>query len=68
MTTIWSLILPSYVEENEVGQQYMKEKDVDELALEFSTLTHLPFENLTLVEEEEILVWLQSDHPFHQLF
>ncbi|CAB4273355.1 unnamed protein product [Prunus armeniaca] len=50
VTTIRSLILPTYVEENEVGRQY-----VDELALEFSTLTHLPFENLTLVEEEESL-------------
>ncbi|CAL2241961.1 unnamed protein product [Prunus armeniaca] len=51
VTTIRSLILPTYVEENEVDRQYLKEKDVDESALEFSTPTHLPFENLTLVEK-----------------
>ncbi|CAL2238857.1 unnamed protein product [Prunus armeniaca] len=55
MTTIRSLILPTYVEENEVDRQYMKKKNVDESALEFNILTHLPFENLTLVEEEESL-------------
>ncbi|CAB4273749.1 unnamed protein product [Prunus armeniaca] len=30
VTTIRSLILPTYVEENEVGRQYIKENDVDD--------------------------------------
>ncbi|KAI5335069.1 hypothetical protein L3X38_025202 [Prunus dulcis] len=55
VTAVQSLILPTYVEEKNVGRQYMMEKDVDESALEFSTPTHLPFENLTLVEEEKNL-------------
>ncbi|CAB4268534.1 unnamed protein product [Prunus armeniaca] len=61
VTAVRSLILPTYVEGKEVGRQYMKEKDVDESALEFNTPTHLPFENLTLVEEEKnlgiVAVW-----------
>ena len=53
MTTIQPFIQPTPMKENEVGQQHMKEKDVDESVLAFNTLTDLPFENLTLVEEEE---------------
>ncbi|VVA37435.1 Hypothetical predicted protein [Prunus dulcis] len=63
MTTIRSLILPTYLEENEVGLQYMKEKDVDESALEFSTSTPLPFENLTLVEKEKNLGMVEVQPP-----
>ncbi|KAL6293941.1 hypothetical protein ACE6H2_002083 [Prunus campanulata] len=68
MTTIRPLTLPTHVEENEVGRQYIKEKDVDESALEFSTPTHLPFENLTLVEEEENLGMVAVRPPVSPTF
>ncbi|KAL6272386.1 hypothetical protein ACE6H2_023078 [Prunus campanulata] len=68
MTTIRPLTLPTHVEENEVGRQYMKEKDVDESALEFSTPTHLPFKKLTLVEEEENLGMVAVRPPVSPTF
>ncbi|PQM38284.1 hypothetical protein Pyn_39213 [Prunus yedoensis var. nudiflora] len=68
MGTIRPLILPTYVEENEVGRQYTKEKDVNESAMEFSTPTHLPFENLTLVEEEENLGMVAVRPPVSPTF
>ncbi|CAB4303829.1 unnamed protein product [Prunus armeniaca] len=67
VTTIRSLILPTYVEENESGhlfhptfleekevsREYVDKREVDESALELKTQIDFTIETLTLVEEEK---------------
>lgn len=53
MVVIQPHIPPTPLEENEVDEKCVIDKDADELAIELSTQVDLPIEKLTLIERKE---------------
>ncbi|CAB4273145.1 unnamed protein product [Prunus armeniaca] len=53
VTKFQPCVPPTPLEENEVDEECVIDKDADELAIELSTQVDLPIEKLTLIERKE---------------